>query len=242
METFHQRHGLPLLALCALISLLILAACGGDQIAETPTEAVVSEAVAAGEEPASVTEPTESPSTPTSTPIPTNTPVPPTSTPVPPTSTPVPPTNTLVPPTNTPVPPTNTPVPPTNTPVPPTNTPVPPTNTPIPPADTPTQVPAAGGQIVITAVNKRDEYVDLSNIGGQAVDLGGWRLVSEKGNQECWLGGVVQPGATLRVWALASDADKGGYNCNFGSPIWNNSEPDPAALYDSTGTLVDRYP
>jgi len=27
--------------------------------------------------------------------------------------------------------------------------------------------------------------------------------------------------------------DRGGYNCGFGSNIWNNSESDPAVLYDS---------
>ena len=65
-------------------------------------------------------------------------------------------------------------------------------------------------------------------------------LISEKGNQACGLGGVLPAGATLRIWALAEDAGMGGFNCGFGSPIWNNSEPDPAALYDNAGNLVDR--
>jgi micrococcal nuclease len=91
-------------------------------------------------------------------------------------------------------------------------------------------------------VDKRAEFVDLANNGGQAVDLGGWVLVSEKGNQACGLGGTIQPGGTLRVWALAEDSGQGGYNCSFDNNIWNNSESDPAALYDSSGNLVDRYP
>lgn len=133
---------------------------------------------------------------------------------------------------------------PTSTAIPPTNTAAPPTNTPaaVTTAPPPTQPPAAGGQIIITNVNKRDEYVDLNNMGGQPVDISGWLLVSEKGNQTCTLGGVIQPGATLRVWALASDTGQGGFNCGFGNPIWNNSDPDPAVLYDSSGNLVDRYP
>jgi hypothetical protein len=56
------------------------------------------------------------------------------------------------------------------------------------------------------------------------------------------LDGVLNPGATLRVWAMAEDAGQGGYNCGFGTNIWNNSESDPAALYDASGQLVDRYP
>ena len=30
--------------------------------------------------------------------------------------------------------------------------------------------------------------------------------------------------------------------CGFGSNIWNNSQSDPAALYDPAATLIDRYP
>ena len=95
--------------------------------------------------------------------------------------------------------------------------------------------------MVIVNVNKRDEYVDIRNNNASAVDLVGWVLVSEKGNQACGLGGVLQPGATLRIYALADDAALGGFNCNFGSPIWNNSDPDPAVLYDNTGAEVDRW-
>jgi hypothetical protein len=82
--------------------------------------------------------------------------------------------------------------------------------------------------------------VDIQNVGGQAQDLAGWHLLSEKGSQDCPLGGVIQPGEVLRIWAKASDAGQGGFNCGFGSNIWNNSESDPAVLYDATGREVDR--
>lgn len=91
------------------------------------------------------------------------------------------------------------------------------------------------------AVNKVAEYVDIRNTGTQAQDLGGWRLVSERGNQSCTLGGILEPNQTLRIWALASDIGQGGYNCGFGGPIWNNSEPDPAVLYDANGNEVHRF-
>lgn len=109
---------------------------------------------------------------------------------------------------------------------------VPPTAT-NPPAPQP-------GEVVIIGVNKRDEFVDLQNIGGSPVDLAGWRLVSEKGNQECPLSGVIQPNATLRVWAMAEDSANGGFNCGFGSNIWNNSDSDPAVLYNASGVEVSR--
>ena len=96
--------------------------------------------------------------------------------------------------------------------------------------------------IQITAVNKRAEYVDISNSGSQAQDLGGWVLVSERGDQRCVIGGVLNPGETLRVWAMSDDSDEDGFNCGYGTTIWNNSESDPAVLYDATGQEVDRYP
>jgi hypothetical protein len=93
---------------------------------------------------------------------------------------------------------------------------------------------------VIVGVDKRAEYVDLRNTGGQPQDLSGWELVSEKGDQRCSLGGTIQPGQTLRVWALASVSGQGGYNCGFGQNIWNNSESDPAVLINNAGQEVSR--
>ena len=174
---------------------------------------------------------TTSPPTPTATVQPSPVPPEPTDTPMPP------PTETAIP-TDTPQPlpsPTETPLP-TDTPPPlPTDTPIPPTDTPVPP-----EPPPSEARVVIVAVNKQDEYVDIQNVGGAPQDLTGWLLLSEKGEQKCPLGGVIQPGETLRIWAMAEDADKGGYNCGFDGPIWNNDEPDPAVLYDATGREVDR--
>jgi len=123
-------------------------------------------------------------------------------------------------------------------------TPVPATSvlapTAAPTAVPPTAVPAVGAVVQIVAVDKRDEYVDIRNNGDQPQDLGGWMLRSEKGSQDCGLGGVIDVGQTLRIWALASDAGQGGYNCGFGSNIWNNSEPDPAVLYNAAGQEVSR--
>ena len=103
----------------------------------------------------------------------------------------------------------------------------------------PTQSPQPTGLSII-AVDKRAEYVDIHNGGDQAQDLSGWVLVSVRGNQTCTLGEVLGPGETLRIWA--QDNGQGGYNCGFDTNIWNNSESDPAELYDAGGQLVDSYP
>jgi len=52
-----------------------------------------------------------------------------------------------------------------------------------------------------------------------------------------WLNDELQ----ARGWALASDAGQGGYNCGFGSNIWNNSEPDAAVLFNADGQEVSRW-
>lgn len=161
--------------------------------------------------------------------------------------------NVAVAPTNTPVPqplPTNsgrtTPPEqpqPTSPPAAATEAPQP-TSPPAPPTEAPQPTeapPAAPGPVVIVGVNKREEFVDIQNQGGAEVDLNGWVLVSEKGNQACPLGGVIAGGQVLRIWAMSEDAGNGGFNCGFGSNIWNNSEPDPAVLYDAAGNVVSRW-
>jgi micrococcal nuclease len=103
------------------------------------------------------------------------------------------------------------------------------------------QQPSGGGSLLIVDVNKSDEYVDIRNASTSTVDLAGWRLLSERGNQDCALGGAIEPGQTLRIWALSEDAGQGGFNCGFGSNIWNNSESDPAILFDPGGVAVSRF-
>lgn len=97
----------------------------------------------------------------------------------------------------------------------------------------PTQTPA----LTILEVNKQAEYVIIKNTGPTPVDLTGWILLSEKGNQDCPLGGTIQPGATLQIWAQTGT----GFSCNINKPIWNNTEPDPAVLLDPQGREVSRY-
>lgn len=223
-----------------LLVALFLSACG-PQPASAPTETAVPVNTNTPR-PTNTAQPTDPPPTSTNTPQPTNTPAP-TETPRPtntarPTSTPRPtqppqPTNTTRP--TDPPPPTAAPTQPIPT--------AAPTQPPQPTA-VPTDPPAAApppqtGSLVITNVNKRDEYVDIRNDGG-AVDLAGWILRSEKGSQDCALGGVLEAGQTLRIHALAENAGLGGFNCGFGGPIWNNSESDPAVLINPQGVEVSR--
>jgi Predicted solute binding protein len=143
-------------------------------------------------------------------------------------------------PTLTPLPslPTGTETP-TSTPtqIPPTGTEIPlplPTVTSPPPA-----TPTIGGSVLIVAVDKPMEYVDIQNLMNAPVDLQGWRLVSETGNQSCTLRGVLQPNEVLRVWASAGNP---GISCGYSFNIWNDNQSDPAVLYDAQGQEISRVP
>ncbi|MCB0163783.1 MAG: thermonuclease family protein, partial [Anaerolineae bacterium] len=103
------------------------------------------------------------------------------------------------------------------------------------------EAPIVGGGVVIVGVDKRAEFVDIQNNSGATVDLSGWNLLSDRGSQNCTLGGTIQPGETLRVWAMAEDAGRGGFNCGFGTNIWNNSEKDLAILYGPGGAEISRW-
>jgi hypothetical protein len=107
------------------------------------------------------------------------------------------------------------------------------TNTSVPPTA------SGSGSVRITTVNKSDEYVDIQNIGNGPVDLEGWRLVSETGDQSCILKGILQPNDSLRVWARTGTS---GFNCGYLFNIWNDNQADPAVLYDPQEKEISSYP
>ena len=83
--------------------------------------------------------------------------------------------------------------------------------------------------------------MDIENQDDREQDLLGWTLVRVHGNQVCTLSGVIGPGEVLCIWAMEEDAGEGGYNCGFEANIWNDSEEDPAVLYDGAGQEISRY-
>ena len=97
----------------------------------------------------------------------------------------------------------------------------------------------AGVLVLITAVNKELEFVDIQNAGFPTVNLNGWVLVSETGDQRCQLRGILQTKQVLRIWAGTGQV---GISCGFRHVIWLDEEPDPAVLYNAKGEEVSRYP
>ena len=106
-------------------------------------------------------------------------------------------------------------------------------------ATNPPATATSSGSVLIITVNKPTEYVDIQNFNNAPVDLNGWRLVSETGNQSCPLRGVLQPNEVLRVWARKGDP---GLSCGFSFNIWNDNQADPAVLYNAQGEEISRSP
>ena len=83
-----------------------------------------------------------------------------------------------------------------------------------------------------------NEYVVIKNVGGSAVDLTGWYLVSVKGSQVYRFPSIVlDPGESISIHS--GECASGGYIWTH-KYIWNNNG-DGAELYDSSGNLIDSY-
>ena len=98
--------------------------------------------------------------------------------------------------------------------------------------------------VFIAEVHKagKPETVTLENGGLGPVDLSGWTLVSVRGNQRYGIPGgtVLDPGARITVYS-GPGADTAGPLFWTTDNVWNNSEFDPAELYDAAGALVSRW-
>ena len=125
----------------------------------------------------------------------------------------------------------------TSTQIPPTAT-LTPTFTPIP-TNTVTSTPTRTSAVGIISVDKVAEYVEIQNRTQAPVDLRGWRLLSETGNESCPLTGTLAPNQVLRIWARRGNP---GFDCRLGREIWLDNQADPAVLYNPQGQEISRYP
>lgn len=112
------------------------------------------------------------------------------------------------------------------------------TSTPLP-TSTVTATPTPASPVVIIGVDKIAEYVEIQNRTQAPVNLRGWKLVSEVGNESCGLRGTLEPNVILRIWARRGEP---GFDCRLGREIWRDNEVDPAVLYNPQGEEVSRYP
>lgn len=130
----------------------------------------------------------------------------------------------------------------------PTSTPVPePTATPTPePTSRPT--PVGTPNVLIDCIffdglvyrTESDEYVQITNHGTAAQNTGSWliRDVSEGFPSLAFPAFQLQPSQTIRVYTNEVHPEWGGFSFGSGKAVWNNEEPDTAALFDAGGDMV----
>jgi competence protein ComEC len=87
-----------------------------------------------------------------------------------------------------------------------------------------------------------DEYVEITNKGTESQDLAGWVLkdISEGYPSFTFPHYILEPGESIRVCTNEIHPEYGGFSFGYGKAIWNNSDPDTAALYDNEGREVSR--
>ena len=93
--------------------------------------------------------------------------------------------------------------------------------------------------VSIADVDNEDDCITLRNTGRKAADVGGWYIVSDKGNQIYVLptGTTIAPGGEL-VIASQSSKEQGDLTWPD-KKVWHKSKEDAAYLYDVYGRLID---
>jgi len=99
--------------------------------------------------------------------------------------------------------------------------------------------PAANQEVRIAAVDNQDDCITLQNAGKSPVDMGGWYIVSDKGNQIYVLpeGTEIASRGKLVISSLSSDTQ--GDLVWPDKKVWHKSKEDAAYLYDVYGRLID---
>jgi len=85
-----------------------------------------------------------------------------------------------------------------------------------------------------------DEYVAIQNLGSASQNLSEWVLIdiSDGAPSFTFPDYDLAPGETIRIYTNEIHPEWGGFSFGYGQAIWNNTDPDTAALYDAQGQLV----
>ncbi len=129
---------------------------------------------------------------------------------------------------------------------PPTSTTTPDT----PPEPIPPTTPTVTTNVQITKIFydgivprvESDEYVEVTNLGSEQVDLAGWVLkdIDEGYPSFTFPSYILQPHESIRVYTNENHPEYGGFSFGSGKAVWNNSAPDIAALFDAKGNEISR--
>lgn len=96
-------------------------------------------------------------------------------------------------------------------------------------------------ELAISKLDKKAEYIVITNNGKDSVYLNGWKIVSVRGNQSFTFEKfTLKPNSSVKVGDSKNNTDVD-LHWLKGGGIWSNSKSDPAELYNAKGQLVDRY-
>lgn len=101
--------------------------------------------------------------------------------------------------------------------------------------------PAGQSMVELSAIDLQEETAVVTNRSNTEVNLTGWKLVSEVGNQTFVFpdGTVLPPGKSLKIVSGEKAQAGAGTLLWTKSQIWNN-QGDPGALYDAQGDLIGK--
>ena len=95
--------------------------------------------------------------------------------------------------------------------------------------------------VFISKLDKQAEYIILENSTDLDIDISGWSILSVRGEQSFTFSDyILKPNSTVKIGDLAKNPDVD-FHWLDGRGTWNNSDSDPAELYNAQGELVDRY-
>lgn len=85
-----------------------------------------------------------------------------------------------------------------------------------------------------------DEYVEITNLGDEPQDLAVWLLIdfSDSYPSFTFPSYILAPGESIRVYTNEHHPEWGGFSFGYEKAIWNNTDPDVAALYNAEGQKV----
>ena len=97
--------------------------------------------------------------------------------------------------------------------------------------------------IRIISIDLKEELVEIKNIGNNEVDMGGWRLVSAKGNDEFLFpeNFILKSAQAIKIASGPAASEKENAIVWTNKNIWNN-DGDPGVLYDALGRVVSSLP
>jgi len=85
-----------------------------------------------------------------------------------------------------------------------------------------------------------NEYVSIKNYGDEDLNIEGWELKNITRGQPTFRFPfyVLKARSTIRVYTNEVHLGYGGFSFYSREPVWNNTHPDTAALYNRKGEMV----